>query len=45
MATVTTPEKANESLMAYGVARSTVPGTPLSVEELRKTDAYLRACT
>jgi xylulose-5-phosphate/fructose-6-phosphate phosphoketolase len=45
MATVTTPEKANESLMAYGVARSTVPGTPLSAEELRKTDAYWRACT
>jgi xylulose-5-phosphate/fructose-6-phosphate phosphoketolase len=44
MATVTTPKKA-ESLMAYGVARSTVPGTPLSAEELRKTDAYWRACT
>jgi xylulose-5-phosphate/fructose-6-phosphate phosphoketolase len=44
MATVTTSRKANELLTAYGVARSTVPGTPLSAEELRKTDAYWRAC-
>ena len=28
---------------AYGTTRSTVKGEPLSAEELRKTDAYLRA--
>src|SRR5882757_8804588 len=33
-----------ESLSAYGIARSTIQGTPLSPEELRKTDAYWRAC-
>ncbi|HZD48768.1 MAG TPA: phosphoketolase family protein [Silvibacterium sp.] len=32
-------------ITAYGVARSTVPGAPLSDQELRKTDAYWRACT
>ena len=32
------------SLSAYGKARSTVQGSPLSSEELRKTDAYWRAC-
>ena len=32
------------SLSAYGKARSTVEGTPLSPEELRKTHAYWRAC-
>src|SRR3954453_1875803 len=32
------------SLSAYGKARSTVQGTPLSAEALRKTDAYWRAC-
>jgi xylulose-5-phosphate/fructose-6-phosphate phosphoketolase len=31
-------------LSAYGKARSTVEGTPLSPEELRKTHAYWRAC-
>ncbi|MBV8832895.1 MAG: phosphoketolase, partial [Acidobacteriaceae bacterium] len=31
-------------MSAYGVARSTVQGTPLSAEELRKTHAYWRAC-
>ena len=45
MATVIALEKANKSLTAYGVARSTVSGTPLGAEELRKTDAYWRACT
>ena len=30
-------------LSAYGTTRSTVKGEPLSAEELRKTDAYLRA--
>src|SRR5208283_1100150 len=32
------------ALSAYGPARSTVPGTLLSQEELRKTHAYWRAC-
>ena len=32
------------TLSAFGKARSTVPGAPLSAEELRKTDAYWRAC-
>ena len=30
-------------LSAYGPARATVPGTPLSDEELRLLDAYWRA--
>src|SRR4051812_27096365 len=33
-----------DSLSAYGPARSTVHGAPLSPDELRKTDAYWRAC-
>jgi xylulose-5-phosphate/fructose-6-phosphate phosphoketolase len=32
------------SLSAYGIARSTVAGSPLSDEDLRKTNAYWRAC-
>jgi xylulose-5-phosphate/fructose-6-phosphate phosphoketolase len=36
--------KQNKSLSAYGTARSTVQGKPLSGEELRKTHAYWRAC-
>jgi xylulose-5-phosphate/fructose-6-phosphate phosphoketolase len=32
------------TLSAFGKARSTVPDTPLSAEELRKTDAFWRAC-
>src|SRR5215467_14160788 len=35
---------APHSLSAYGKARSTVQGTPLSSDELRKTHAYWRAC-
>src|SRR5271170_1567961 len=31
-------------LSAYGKARSTIQGSPLSSEELRKTDAYWQAC-
>ena len=34
----------SDSLSAYGTARSTIQGTPLSPEELCKTDAYWRAC-
>src|SRR5246127_3309755 len=45
MATTLAPEKVTDALTAYGVARSTVHGAPLSDEELRKTDAYWRACT
>ena len=37
-------EEQTASLSAYGKARSTVKGSPLSPEELRKTDAYWRAC-
>ncbi len=40
-----TNESTDHSLSAYGKARSTVQGEPLSSEELRKTDAYWRACT
>jgi xylulose-5-phosphate/fructose-6-phosphate phosphoketolase len=40
----TTAVAADSSLSAYGKARSTVQGTPLSAEALRKTDAYWRAC-
>jgi xylulose-5-phosphate/fructose-6-phosphate phosphoketolase len=36
------PDKA--SLSAYGPARSTVSGTPLTAEELRKIHAFWRAC-
>ncbi|HJY08761.1 MAG TPA: hypothetical protein VJ323_20750, partial [Bryobacteraceae bacterium] len=32
------------SLSAYGVARSTVQGSPLSADEVRKIHAYWRAC-
>src|SRR5271168_570658 len=32
------------SLSAYGKARSTIQGSPLSSEELRKTNAYWQAC-
>ena len=38
------PSTASTSLSAYGIARSTIQGSPLSPEELRKTDAYWRAC-
>jgi xylulose-5-phosphate/fructose-6-phosphate phosphoketolase len=33
-----------QPLSAFGQARSTVQGTPLSAEELHKTDAFWRAC-
>src|SRR5208337_3141615 len=39
---VTAPETL--SLSAYGKARSTIEGTPLSADDLRKTDGYWRAC-
>jgi xylulose-5-phosphate/fructose-6-phosphate phosphoketolase len=37
-------ELSQNLLSAYGPARSTVSGTPLSPEQLRKTHAYWRAC-
>ncbi len=37
-------EPSTLSLSAYGNARSTIQGSPLSSEELRKIDAYWRAC-
>src|SRR5208283_1374216 len=46
---MTTPAKqvvpilGNESISAYGPARSTVKGTPLNPDELRKIDAYWQA--
>ena len=39
-----TPAHAPLTLSAFGKARSTVSGAPLSAEELRKTDAFWRAC-
>ena len=43
---VATPEKPTltESISAFGGARSTVTGSPLSPEELRKMHAFWRAC-
>jgi hypothetical protein len=40
-----TGQSASQSLSAYGTARSTISGTPLDSLELRKIDAYRRACT
>src|SRR5271165_1118688 len=37
-------EPSTLSLKAYGTARSTIQGSPLTLDELRKTDAYWRAC-
>src|SRR5215813_3963406 len=37
-------EPSTTSLSAYGKARSTIQGSPLNSEELRKIDAYWRAC-
>ena len=34
----------NVSLSAYGPARSTIHGSPLSPEDLQNIDAYWRAC-
>src|SRR5580704_13413474 len=38
------PSTASNSLSAYGKARATIQGSPLSSEELRKIDAFWRAC-
>jgi len=37
-------EPSTLSLSAYGEARSSIQGSPLSSEELKKTHAYWRAC-
>jgi xylulose-5-phosphate/fructose-6-phosphate phosphoketolase len=42
--TVRAESHAIQALSAFGKARSTVEGAPLSAEELRKTDAFWRAC-
>jgi len=41
---VETEQPVSAPLSAYGTARSTVKGSPLTAEELKKTDAYWRAC-
>ena len=38
------PEELTGQLSAHGVARSTVAGAPLTVDELNRIDAYWRAC-
>jgi len=43
MATIAEEINTNESISAYGAARSTVKGAPLSSEELDNIDAYWRA--
>jgi xylulose-5-phosphate/fructose-6-phosphate phosphoketolase len=37
------PAATDDSLSAYGAARSTIMGTPLTADELRRIDAYWRA--
>src|ERR1700740_1884238 len=44
MAPMVAAERATHSLSAYGTARTTVAGTLLNAEDLRKTHAYWRAC-
>ena len=43
MAMSTKENSAVETISAYGPARSTIKGAPLSAEELKKIDAYWRA--
>src|SRR6201987_4527061 len=42
MATITKEVSGDGAISAYGTARSTVKGTPLSPDELDKIDAYWR---
>jgi xylulose-5-phosphate/fructose-6-phosphate phosphoketolase len=44
MSTIDTAPSPVAEISPYGETRSTVRGTPLSADELRKTDAYWRAC-
>ena len=41
---IETEQRSSDLLSAYGIARSTIAGSPLSESELRRTDAYWRAC-
>jgi len=41
---VTTNQSTSQSISAFGQARATVSDLPLSAEELRKIDAFWRAC-
>jgi xylulose-5-phosphate/fructose-6-phosphate phosphoketolase len=43
MATAVTETTPSQAISAYGPARSTITGTPLSPDELEKIDAYWRA--
>src|SRR5512132_2015965 len=43
-AVIETEQPSSASLSAYGIARSTISGSPLSSSELKKIDAYWRAC-
>jgi xylulose-5-phosphate/fructose-6-phosphate phosphoketolase len=40
---ISTPVAGSGDLSAYGAARSTIHGAPLTADELRKIDAYFRA--
>ena len=44
MSTATVAVHPSQELSAFGRARATVQGAPLSAEELAKTDAFWRAC-
>src|ERR1700740_190887 len=44
MTPLTETEELARPLSAEGIARSTVAGAPLSTDELRRIDAYWRAC-
>src|SRR5215813_14061341 len=44
MATIAEEIRTEESISAYGRARSTIKGAPLSPEQLENIDAYWRAC-
>lgn len=41
---IQTEQPSSSALSAYGKARSSVHGRPLTTDELQKTDAYWRAC-
>jgi len=41
---IETEQRSTDSLSAYGIARSTIAGSPLSPSELQRTQAYWRAC-
>ena len=41
---IETEQRSSDSLSAYGIARSTISGFPLSPSELKRTDDYWRAC-